>query len=124
MKKLAMLFCTLTMALPLLISNLALARGQNGMPNPDWAMPPSFPANYTHSTERAFTSNYQVLPCGTNSVARHLCPVDGVIRDVRIVPSLSGKPCIKDRTWGWNHLGIWVSQGCHATFRARFIDQR
>lgn len=35
---------------------------------------------------------------------------------VRLVKQLSTKPCIQGRTWGTDRNGIWVDDGCRATF--------
>ncbi|MBC8063204.1 MAG: DUF3011 domain-containing protein [Chlorobia bacterium] len=35
---------------------------------------------------------------------------------VRMVKQLSDKPCIQGRTWGSDSNGIWVDDGCRATF--------
>jgi hypothetical protein len=40
---------------------------------------------------------------------------------VRLVRQLSGQPCREGRTWGYNRQGIWVDDGCRATFE---IDYR
>jgi hypothetical protein len=35
---------------------------------------------------------------------------------VRLVKRLSDKPCIQGRSWGYDRNGIWVDDGCRATF--------
>ncbi len=39
---------------------------------------------------------------------------------VSLVRRHSDAPCIRGRTWGTDRRGIWVSQGCRATFRVGF----
>jgi hypothetical protein len=35
---------------------------------------------------------------------------------VRLQRQLSDSACIEGRSWGWNRAGIWVDQGCGASF--------
>lgn len=39
-----------------------------------------------------------------------------VWRGVDLARQLSRAPCIEGQSWGWDHRGIWVSNGCRAEF--------
>ncbi len=43
------------------------------------------------------------------------CDVDDIL-SARLLQQSSAFPCIQGRTWGWDHTGIWVSDGCSANF--------
>ena len=53
--------------------------------------------------------------CSSNDERTQRCGVD-TRGGVRIVRQESRSPCIQGRTWGHDRRGIWVSQGCRATF--------
>ncbi len=42
---------------------------------------------------------------------------------VRLSRRLSDKPCIQNRTWGYDRNGIWVSDGCRAVFEVGREDR-
>lgn len=43
------------------------------------------------------------------------CDVD-TSNGVELVQQLSRSPCIEDQSWGYDHRGLWVSQGCRGEF--------
>ena len=45
---------------------------------------------------------------------RH-CNID-TRRGVQLTRRLSDAPCVQGRTWGYDNLGVWVSNGCRAEF--------
>ena len=53
--------------------------------------------------------------CSSNDERTQRCNVD-TRGGVRLVRQESRSPCIQGRTWGHDRRGIWVSQGCRATF--------
>jgi len=56
---------------------------------------------------RCASRNYQYQFCATG---------EGVTR-AYLVSQSSQSPCIEGRSWGWDRRGVWVTQGCDATFR-------
>ncbi|HET7592854.1 MAG TPA: DUF3011 domain-containing protein [Rhodanobacteraceae bacterium] len=58
-----------------------------------------------------------VVSCGSPQYRRNFCQVDvGARGHVRLQRQLSDSACIEGRSWGWNRAGIWVDQGCGASF--------
>ncbi len=60
----------------------------------------------------------RVVRCESASGRSNLCVMD-TRRGVELVRQLSRSGCIRDRNWGWDEQGVWVSGGCRAEFRAR-----
>lgn len=56
------------------------------------------------------------LRCESEGNRHRQCPAD-VRGGVQLVRQLSDSACIEGRTWGRDHRGIWVSNGCRAEFR-------
>jgi hypothetical protein len=56
--------------------------------------------------------------CESHSFRYNFCGT-GPIVGATMVDQRSKAPCIRDRTWGWTRDGVWVDQGCSATFRIR-----
>lgn len=54
--------------------------------------------------------------CGSGPSASNLCRVD-TSRGVELLVQHSGYPCYYNDTWGYDRNGIWVANGCSATFR-------
>lgn len=59
-----------------------------------------------------------VVRCESTSGRSNLCGMD-TRRGVELVRQLSRSACVRERDWGWNDQGVWVSGGCRAEFRAR-----
>ena len=60
----------------------------------------------------------RVVRCESDSGRSNLCEMD-TRRGVELVRQLSRSACIRERNWGWNDQGVWVSGGCRADFRGR-----
>lgn len=60
----------------------------------------------------------RVVRCESDSGRSNLCVMD-TRRGVELVRQLSRSACIRERNWGWNDQGVWVSGGCRAEFRGR-----
>ena len=43
----------------------------------------------------------------------------GPLVGAQLVERRSKAPCVKDSSWGWTRDGVWVDNGCSATFRLR-----
>jgi Protein of unknown function (DUF3011) len=59
---------------------------------------------------------FQVVRCESVDTREKLCPLDGRYNRIRLVKQLSRSQCTQGQTWGSDNRGIWVSQGCRATF--------
>ena len=60
----------------------------------------------------------RVVRCESASGRSNLCVMD-TRRGVELVRQLSRSACVRERSWGWNDQGVWVSGGCRAEFRTR-----
>lgn len=58
----------------------------------------------------------QVVRCDSNKNRWNHCGAD-TSRGIELVRQLSDRACIRDRSWGVDERGIWVSAGCRAEFR-------
>lgn len=56
------------------------------------------------------------IRCGSVPGANNYCRVD-TSRGVELVYQHSGFACYYNDTWGYDRNGIWVANGCSATFR-------
>ena len=56
------------------------------------------------------------IRCGSSPGANNYCRVD-TSRGVELAYQHSGYACYQNDTWGYDRGGIWVSNGCSATFR-------
>lgn len=56
------------------------------------------------------------LRCESNRGRYRFCPADTENR-VEIRRQFSNTPCVLWRTWGYDHRGVWVDNGCRAEFR-------
>jgi hypothetical protein len=54
--------------------------------------------------------------CSSNDGRTRRCNVD-TRGGVRIVRQESRSPCIQGRSWGYDRRGIWVANGCRASFQ-------
>ena len=59
----------------------------------------------------------QIVRCKSRGYEPNYCPADARRSGVYIERQVSKSPCIEGRTWGSDHRGIWVLQGCEADFR-------
>lgn len=58
----------------------------------------------------------QVLRCESSDGRHKQCPAD-TGGGVELVRQLSRSACLRNQSWGTDHGGVWVSQGCRAEFR-------
>ena len=54
--------------------------------------------------------------CESRDYRQNYCGTGGRISRAWIVEQRSQSPCIEGRTWGYDGGGIWVNNGCSATF--------
>ena len=59
-----------------------------------------------------------ITTCESHGFRYNFCGT-GPLVGAQMVEQRSKAPCIRDRTWGWTRDGVWVDQGCSATFRLR-----
>lgn len=57
------------------------------------------------------------LTCESTSGQTRSCPINGSYGTVYLKTQLSRSPCNENSTWGADGNGVWVSNGCRATFR-------
>ena len=55
------------------------------------------------------------MRCESTDGKRTQCPVD-TARGVGLIRQLSTPDCVLNRTWGYDTMGIWVTDGCRAEF--------
>ncbi len=68
-------------------------------------------AGYPRRTEQSST-----IRCESNDGGRHSCAATAEISRAEILRQVSGSPCTKDRSWGWEGNSVWVDRGCRAEF--------
>jgi hypothetical protein len=61
----------------------------------------------------------QTVTCNSSRYAYQNCPVRGEIVSAHILRQTSRSQCVEGRTWGYDYNGLWVDQGCQATFKVR-----
>ncbi len=66
----------------------------------------------------------ETLSCSSISHRRSLCEIPYRVDDVRIVDRHSKASCRYGSDWGVGRRGIWVDNGCRATFAFRIDDRR
>lgn len=54
------------------------------------------------------------IECGSRDYKFQRCRVPW--RDAQLIRQTSDSACVRDRTWGMDHGGIWVDKGCGGTF--------
>lgn len=59
----------------------------------------------------------KVVACASNDGHRKECPADLRGYTVRDVDQESRTECVVGRNWGYDRRGVWVDEGCRATFR-------
>lgn len=63
----------------------------------------------------------QPIRCESNDGRFRQCTAD-VRGGARLLRQLSDAACIEGRTWGVNHAGVWVDEGCRAEFETGYRD--
>lgn len=70
-----------------------------------------------NANPRPVGGTHQTLVCESMDRRRQNCSVPDIDpRSVALERRLSGTPCIEGRNWGATEEGIWVTEGCRATF--------
>lgn len=88
---------------------VAAGGGYGGGPGPGWQPGPEWNHRF-------------LVTCESEGGGNRFCQVDvGGGGRVYLERQLSSTPCYEGQNWGWNRGGVWVSQGCRATFA---IDRR
>jgi hypothetical protein len=59
------------------------------------------------------------LICESRDSRRRYCPAEVGDATVRLDSTLSRVPCVEGKSWGHDANGIWVDQGCRASFSIR-----
>ena len=57
------------------------------------------------------------VACSSNDGKRNECPADLRGYTVRDVDQSSRTECVVGRNWGYTDRGVWVDDGCRATFQ-------
>ncbi|WP_207791560.1 DUF3011 domain-containing protein [Sandaracinobacteroides saxicola] len=61
------------------------------------------------------SANAGTIACGSVNGAYHYCAAD-TGRGVQLQQQLSRAPCRQAESWGYDRRGVWVDNGCAATF--------
>ncbi len=83
-----------------ILRNMSLPLGREGR---EWGHGPR--------PEQSFT-----VRCHSSEMGRQTCTAPVEITRAEVLRQISGSPCTKDRTWGWERNLIWVDRGCRAEF--------
>lgn len=119
----SLLLASLTMASA---GGTAWAQSEKGAasfaPSPPTPPTADIPASRYHDddTYRRGPSGDQrretLLTCESRSYSYRRCATDGRIAGLRLVGERSARPCMLGRDWGVEPNGVWVDNGCRATF--------
>ncbi|MEO5667826.1 MAG: DUF3011 domain-containing protein [Bdellovibrionota bacterium] len=63
------------------------------------------------------------IRCESRGFAYNMCRIDGEIIDVRLNRKYSGAACQENRSFGFNPDGLWVDNGCAASFLVTVIQR-
>lgn len=69
----------------------------------------------TNNPASSQTAYVPTIKCSSENNAREHCSAD-TRTGITLVRQLSDNPCIRDRTWGVDRNGIWVTEGCRGEF--------
>lgn len=61
----------------------------------------------------------ETISCYSSQYRYSSCPTHGEVVSAYILQQHSSAQCVEGRTWGFDNRGIWVDQGCQATFKVR-----
>lgn len=67
----------------------------------------------------ASVAHARTVVCESKDNQTSYCPAD-TRGGVRLVRQLSKAACRERETWGYDHRGIWVAEGCRAKFEVGF----
>ncbi len=56
------------------------------------------------------------ITCDSQNYQQQFCPTGVQVVGAWLVEQTSSAPCIQGQTWGFDHDGIWVTQGCAGSF--------
>lgn len=70
-----------------------------------------------HAQYGSYGSGYddELIRCESRDGRTERCDTGGA--PARFVRQLSSSPCVRNRTWGADNYGVWVSSGCRAEFQ-------
>lgn len=77
-----------------------------------------YDSRYEDRYDSRYDSRYgrgALVDCHSNDRRTQFCGVD-TRGGVRLVRQASRASCVEGRTWGYDERGIWVTNGCRATF--------
>ena len=80
-----------------------------------WAVAFVVAASLRASIALAAEPAVQRVTCASKPGEREHCPAD-TSRGVILAESSGHAPCLLGKTWGYDDKGVWVSDGCTATF--------
>jgi hypothetical protein len=61
------------------------------------------------------SSALSTITCESSKGMNHRCNAS-TLNGVTLSRQLSDSGCVRDKTWGYDANGIWVSDGCRAEF--------
>ncbi len=64
-----------------------------------------------------------VITCSSNNGRRNYCAAD-TRGGVKLGRQISGSPCRRDYSWGYDQRGVWVDKGCRADFVIQRVGYR
>ncbi len=78
--------------------------------------PPPSSNSFRSSGREGSSSKSYSITCESDDYGRKDCPTNTGGKNVRLKKQLSKTKCVKGNSWGYNSNGIWVDDGCRATF--------
>jgi hypothetical protein len=69
-------------------------------------------------------SDYSYISCESENRRYRECRIRERFYDIRIADRRSDQPCVEGRDWGTTRNGVWVNNGCRATFAYRTDARR
>lgn len=77
-----------------------------------------------HAPSRSKSGNVAFITCESRSGRSQHCGLGGSVKGVTLVNRRSKASCRNGRDWGVSRRGIWVANGCRATFAYAVQGQR
>lgn len=62
----------------------------------------------------------EIIRCDSVSHGYARCDARDIVESARLIRQHSDVACVLGRTWGYDSRGVWVSQGCRASFEVYF----
>jgi hypothetical protein len=69
----------------------------------------------TNTSLPPMASSLTTITCESSKGMNHRCN-GNTLNGVTLSRQLSDSGCVRDKTWGYDANGIWVSDGCRAEF--------